>query len=262
MEEKRCRTCEFDSNSNCCSPMCETCGPDKKNWKAAVKWEIPKLNFNFDYSAISKATKLIDPSEIVKKHITVEPWVINDKDESSLYPNLIETFEYFVNDVKNTEEMMKRMSAKKKINEYRNKPEIERVIFNYPATIVLWTDGTKTIVKAQGDEVYDKEKGLAMAICKKLYGNTGRYFEEFKKWIPEEKKIESGQLEKKIEESPNKKPAKNNNTKVLCVETDLVYYSIGSAAKSVGCSAANISSVLHGKRKTAGGYHWRIYNGD
>lgn len=183
MEEKICRTCEYQTKSY--SPICRACGPDKEHWKAAVKWEIPELKLNFDYSAISKAAKMIDPSEIIKKHITVDPWVIKDKDESSLYPSLMETFGYCVNDVKITEEMYKRMIAKKKIDNYKNKPEIERVIFNYPATIVLWTDGTKTIVKAQDDDVYDKEKGLAMAICKKLYGNTGRYFEEFKKWIPE-----------------------------------------------------------------------------
>lgn len=62
-------------------------------------------------------------------------------------------------------------------------PEIKKVIFNYPTTVVLWTDGTKTIVRAQGDDVYDPEKGLAMAICKKALGNTGRYYEVFKKWV-------------------------------------------------------------------------------
>ena len=63
---------------------------------------------------------------------------------------------------------------------------IEKVIFNDPATIVFWTDRSKTIVKAT-DEPFDKEKGLAMAISKKHFGNTGRYFEEFKKWINEDK---------------------------------------------------------------------------
>lgn len=63
---------------------------------------------------------------------------------------------------------------------------IEKVIFNDPATIVFWSDGSKTIVKAT-DEPFDKEKGLAMAISKKHFGNTGRYFEEFKKWINEDK---------------------------------------------------------------------------
>jgi hypothetical protein len=64
-------------------------------------------------------------------------------------------------------------------------PKIKRVIFNDPATIVLWEDGTKTVVKKQKDDKkkkFDKEKGLAMAIAKKALGNKGNYFETFKKW--------------------------------------------------------------------------------
>lgn len=64
--------------------------------------------------------------------------------------------------------------------------EIVKVIFNEPATIVIWSDGTKTVVKAQNGETFDREKGLAMAICKKAFGNKGNYNEVFKKWVPEE----------------------------------------------------------------------------
>lgn len=59
--------------------------------------------------------------------------------------------------------------------------EIKRVIFNDPATIVLWQDGTKTVVKVH-DEPFDAEKGLAMAILKKLCGKA-QLRKEFKKWI-------------------------------------------------------------------------------
>lgn len=64
--------------------------------------------------------------------------------------------------------------------------EIVNVIFNEPATIVIWSDGTKTVVKAQNGETFDREKGLAMAICKKAFGNKGNYNEVFKKWILED----------------------------------------------------------------------------
>lgn len=63
-----------------------------------------------------------------------------------------------------------------------NSPEIKDVIFNEPATIVFWADGTKTVVKCQEGDMFDPEKGLAMAIAKKVYGNKGRYFETVKKW--------------------------------------------------------------------------------
>lgn len=59
--------------------------------------------------------------------------------------------------------------------------EIKKVIFNNPATIVFWADGTKTVVKAE-DENFDPEKSLAMAIAKKALGNKGSYFNKIKRW--------------------------------------------------------------------------------
>lgn len=49
---------------------------------------------------------------------------------------------------------------------------IDRVIFNDPATIILWKDGSKTVVKRSDDDIWDPEKGFCMAIIKKLYGHT------------------------------------------------------------------------------------------
>lgn len=62
-------------------------------------------------------------------------------------------------------------------------PEIKDVIFNPPATIVKWADGTKSVVKADNSEAYDPEKGLAMAIARKMYGNKYDYYNVFKKWL-------------------------------------------------------------------------------
>ena len=61
---------------------------------------------------------------------------------------------------------------------------IKKVIFSNPATIVLWNDGTKTVVKCGENETFDEEKGLAMAIAKRALGNDGVYYEVFKKWLP------------------------------------------------------------------------------
>lgn len=66
------------------------------------------------------------------------------------------------------------------------KPTIKNVIFNNPATVVLWSDGTKTVVKCQPGDVYSKETGLALCIAKKFLGNKGNFNEVFKRWIPEE----------------------------------------------------------------------------
>lgn len=65
-------------------------------------------------------------------------------------------------------------------------PKIKRVIFNNPATIILWEDKTKTVVKCGKNDSFDYEKGLAMAIVKKLYGNTGNYIRVMHKYIPEQ----------------------------------------------------------------------------
>ena len=73
-------------------------------------------------------------------------------------------------------------------------PEIKDVIFNEPATIIIWKDGTKTVVKCQEGECYDPEKGMAMAISKKALGNKGNYCEVFKKWLPEEEEVNDGRV--------------------------------------------------------------------
>ena len=65
---------------------------------------------------------------------------------------------------------------------------IQRVIFNNPATIVFWKDGTKTVVKCGDNDAYDREKGLAMAIAKKFLGNKGNFNNIFKKYLKEEEK--------------------------------------------------------------------------
>ena len=62
---------------------------------------------------------------------------------------------------------------------------IKDVVFNPPATIVLWNDGTKTVVKTQGADLFDKTAGLAMAICKKHFGNDSYFNEIFRKYVPD-----------------------------------------------------------------------------
>lgn len=67
-------------------------------------------------------------------------------------------------------------------------PNIVDVIYNKPATIVFWDDGTKTVVKCGKHDKYTGEHGLVMAIVKKLYGNNGRYYDIIRKWLPEDER--------------------------------------------------------------------------
>lgn len=54
-------------------------------------------------------------------------------------------------------------------------PGIKKVIFNNPATIILWNDGTKTVVKCSKNEKFDPEKGLSMAISERVLGSYSKF---------------------------------------------------------------------------------------
>lgn len=60
-------------------------------------------------------------------------------------------------------------------------PSVKDVIFSGPATIVFWTDGTKTVCKCQGNDTFNPETGIAMCYMKKSLGNTSmaKTFERF-----------------------------------------------------------------------------------
>ena len=61
---------------------------------------------------------------------------------------------------------------------------IKKVIFNGPATIVIWIDGSKTVVKCAEGDGYSKFSGLAIAICKQMYGTDFKRI--FNHFIPKE----------------------------------------------------------------------------
>lgn len=64
---------------------------------------------------------------------------------------------------------------------------IENIFFveKNGTTVISWSDGTKTKVTAH-NEAFDKEKGIAMAVMKKVFGNVGRYNDIFRKFITED----------------------------------------------------------------------------
>lgn len=71
-----------------------------------------------------------------------------------------------------------------RIKEFANK--IDHIIFHDPHTIVFWKDGSITRVKCQEGDIYDPEKGLAIAIIKHIFGDTNYFNTIFKKWITDE----------------------------------------------------------------------------
>ena len=142
-----------------------------------------------------------------------------------------------------------------KNTERKNDMRIKKVHFNEPATVVLWEDGTKTIVKSCEGDIYDPEKGLAMAIAKKALGNQGNYYEVFKKWLPEEEYDEyEDQIEQMKEyiDELDKERHKKYPTVMLTPE---------ELAEKLGCTKATIQKQcrqgLHPGAEKVGG-KWKI----
>lgn len=75
------------------------------------------------------------------------------------------------------------LNASKKSTSATNTAAIKDVIFAPPATIVYWSDGSKTVVKCSENDVFDPEKGLAMAVAKRCGGNNGSYYKEIRNWV-------------------------------------------------------------------------------
>lgn len=143
---------------------------------------------------VMERLKNIAGMEVGDTRFTFKPMesksLITDIDVESLYPtfaldfsvptNVVdvvhrEILNYITNDIYTTKEAIKTM---------RN--SIKKIIFNDPATIIIWGNGDKTIVKCGEGETYDPEKGMAMAIAKHFLGDKGNYYETFKKWLPKE----------------------------------------------------------------------------
>lgn len=68
---------------------------------------------------------------------------------------------------------------------YKLTCQINNVIFNPPATIVFWSDGTKTVAKCEPCDKFDKEKGFAIAFAKKFVRNE-RFRKMLEKYVWEE----------------------------------------------------------------------------
>lgn len=85
----------------------------------------------------------------------------------------------------------------------------KKVIFNDPATIVYWPDGSKTVVKCSNGDIYDREKGFAMCVLKRLYGD--KFHAMLKKYVPQE---ENDSMSVTDEPSDTRK-IKQTDTKII-----------------------------------------------
>ena len=81
---------------------------------------------------------------------------------------------------------------------------IKKVIFNDPATIVFWEDGTKTVVKCKDGDLFSYDTGIYAATLKKIFGESySVYKKDVNRIIEEEIAIKEkllAALAKKLEE--------------------------------------------------------------
>lgn len=114
-------------------------------------------------------------------------------------------------------------------------PQIKNVIFNPPATIVFWIDGTKTVVKCQNGE---------------MNGNNGYYFEEIKKWR-EKYNQTTDKKTVKTDENPKwyilYRIGTSNNTYVYDTVYSTKYNAIRRAKKMFLYSDINVSWAVVSK---------------
>lgn len=105
------------------------------------------------------------------------------------------------------------LNAGKKSTSATNAAAIKRVIFNPPATIVYWSDGSKTVVKCSEKDVFDPEKGLAMAIAKRCGGNKGNYYKEIQNWVEKSGKKYPGKTATQKKAAPKSNPDRESMKK-------------------------------------------------
>lgn len=80
-------------------------------------------------------------------------------------------------------------------------PIIKKIVANDKTTIVMWNNGTKTIVRPSANDNYDLEAAVCAAIAKKIYGTNSAFKRMIKEKVvvQENKKKENKKKEKKDE---------------------------------------------------------------
>ena len=73
----------------------------------------------------------------------------------------------------------------RKANKSKYTPK--QIIYNPPATVVFWEDGTKTVVKCAEGETYSEYYGFLAALGKKIFTTNSEINRIVKKHIPKDK---------------------------------------------------------------------------
>ncbi len=66
-----------------------------------------------------------------------------------------------------------------------DKENIKKVIFNPPATIVIFKDGTKRVVKCNREDEFNPEVSFAVVIMNEMFGSRSAFKKFIKNYIKE-----------------------------------------------------------------------------
>ena len=157
----------------------------KTNFKVGDRVKInPKKSYNqYTEYALGKAYVIHDIREGLIGYQTV---ALLKEEEGDVSGGLIEPLEALELVEPNAgicekEELRKEFLSKMKflrdkVAETKNfySLNVSKIIFNPPATIVFWEDGTKTVVKCSAEDKFNEYYGFLVALGKKVYENNSQ----------------------------------------------------------------------------------------
>lgn len=156
---------------------------DLSNAKSKAVLKVNGNHYNVKINNITKTSNYGDIDEQIKFEGEVLNTAYDQYGQSTLSDYLKETYGNIITTTGHSAPYTPRVEITRNPD---HRYLIDKVIFNNPATIIIWKDGTKTVVKCQEGEIFDEEKGLAIAIAKKALGNKGNFNEVFKEYVKNE----------------------------------------------------------------------------
>ena len=92
--------------------------------------------------------------------------------------------------------------------------DIDRVLFNDPATIVLWRDKTKTVVKCHPEDTFDEEIGFMCCYLKRIL--SSKEYTKFCEYLNDIWELKNDRLYKEALEKQMAEKVSTNKHECTC----------------------------------------------
>lgn len=119
------------------------------------------------------------------------------------------------------------------------------------------SEETKILISQRMKEQWQNGSRKGHPVSEKSKYVLAEYVKENGSWNKGLPKEQSHLYGKSKPKEQREKIAKSLSKPILCVELNKVFRSSQDACKELGVNYCNISRCLHGRSKSAGGYHWR-----